>query len=154
MAAAAVIFERVIPEWSAKSTEFETKREYRIKNYKQATVFAADPNLLKLGHGVYCCIQKTTDGPLHRATLKRAKAAIALWSPKVTSWTYKEFMRAACTRIITPKSCFPCHQFASTGDCYHVMGVWIREKDDADASASDDDDLSDIVDDKTQVGTG
>ena len=34
------------------------------------------------------------------------------------------------------------------------MGVRIREKDDADASASDDDDLSDIVDDKTQVGTG
>ena len=35
------------------------------------------------------------------------------------------------------------------------MGVLIREKDDADPSASDDGDLEDdIINDKTQVGTG
>lgn len=63
---------------------------------------------------------------------------VKLWAQKGSKKkiSYKNFKLMSSVRFITPDVCFPCHEFAIHRNCYHRMGVMLREQDEASSSSS------------------
>ena len=155
LSAADKIFTHIVPRWSAACKEFEDEVETTALQRREAARFAQEDNLLTLAPHVYCYVQKKADGTILPSSADDAHKVISLWSPQRKKWTYKDFKQAARTRFTTKQTCFPCHEFACKGMCYHVLGIRLKELQQAEEDVSNDEDLEDdIIEDKTRGGIG